>query len=244
MQPGKLAEYVRGAIRGGFSDDGLIQRFQLAIYPDLPTSWTYTDRPINAEAEERAWATFQRLRTLQPEAIGAEVDAAVDLPFLRFDDEAQTLLIEWQTALMQRLRSGAEPAWMESHLAKFPALVGRLALVLHLADNGTGAIAANTLAMALDWCEYLEGHARRIYAPAMDNGLTAAHLIAKKRTDLPDGFTARDIYRKGWAGLSDGDDIADGLELLIEYGHLRAEVTSPSPQGGRTSTAYAWRSVS
>lgn len=240
MQPGKLAEYVRGAIRGGFSDDGLIQRFQMAVYPDLPANWSYCDRRADPASEARAWATFQRLRALDPDAIGAERGYGIDVPFLRFDDEAQGLLIEWTTALMHRLRAGEEPAWMESHLSKYRALAGRLALVLHLADGGTGNIAADTLATALDWCDYLEGHARRIYAPAMDNGLSAAHLILKKRAELGDTFTLRDMQRRCWAGLSDRDTIAEGLELLLEHRHLAESVEQT---GGRPSVVYAWRAA-
>jgi len=240
MQPGKLAEYVRGAIRGGFSDDGLIQRFQLAVYPDLPANWSYCDRRADPASEARAWSTFQRLRALDPDTIGAERADGIDVPFLRFDDEAQSLLIEWTTALMHRLRAGEEPAWMESHLSKYRALAGRLALVLHLADGGTGPINADTLATALDWCDYLEGHARRIYAPAMDNGLSAAHLILKKRAELSESFTLRDMQRRCWAGLSDRDTIAEGLELLLEHRHL---VESVEQTGGRPSVVYAWRAA-
>lgn len=238
VQPGKLAEYVRGAVRGGFSDDGLIQRFQLAAYPDLPTSWRYVDRRLDPEAERTAWAAFKRLRNLNPDTIGAERMEGIDVPFLRFDDEAQDLLIEWQTELMERLRRGEEPAWMESHLSKYRALAGRLALVLHLADHEGGPIGADTLATAFDWCEYLEGHARRIYAPAIDGGLSAAHLILRKRGELADNFTARDIYRKHWAGLSDPDAITDALELLVEHRHL---IESTETTGGRPSTGYQWR---
>lgn len=240
MQPGKLGEYVRGAIRGGFSDDGMMQRFQLSVFPDLPASWRYCDRAPHPQAEARAWATFQRLRALDPASIGAESGDGCDVPFLRMDAEAMGLFVEWQTELMQRLRAGDEPAWLESHLAKYPALVGRLALVLHLADGGRGAIPAEVLARALDWCDFLEGHARRIYAPAIDGGVSAAHAILRKRGDLPDGFTARDVYRKGWAGLSDPDAVADGLAVLCEYGHLR-EVRSDG--AGRPSQSYQWAAL-
>lgn len=243
MQPGKLAEYVRGAIRGGFSDDGLIQRFQLAVYPDLPANWSYRDRRADPASEARAWEAFQRLRALDPDTIGAERTDGIDVPFLRFDDEAQSLLIEWTTALMHRLRAGDEPAWMESHLSKYRALAGRLALVLHLADGETGPINADTLATALDWCDYLEGHARRIYAPAMDNGLSAAHLILKRHRELGDAFTLRDLQRRCWAGLSDRDTIAEGLELLVEHRHLVERVEPASPNGGRPSVVYAWRAA-
>lgn len=239
MQPGKLAEYVRGAVHGGFGDDGLMQRFQLTAYPDVPASWHYTDRPPNPRAEAEAWATFQRLRALCPDAIGAERCDACDVPFLRFDGEALGLFIEWQTELMQRLRAGDEPAWLESHLSKYRALAGRLALVLHLVDNGGGPIPADTLARALDWCAYLEGHARRVYAPATGAGLMAAHALLRKRRDLGEPFTARDVYRRGWSGLTDAESVADALELLGEYRHLVATPLRPD-NGGRPSITYAW----
>ncbi len=240
MQPGKLGEYVRGAVRGGFADDGLIQRFQLAVYPDLPSNWRYTDRTPDPAAEAHAWATFQRLRTLNPDAIGAERAEWCDVPFLRFDDEAQELFVEWFTAHMQRLRAGDEPAWMESHLAKYPGLVGRLALVLHLADGYSGPIVADTLARALNWCEYLSGHARRIYAPATDSGLAGAHLILKRRADIGEPFTARDIYRRGWSGLADAEATEAALDVLVEYRHLRTVEAEPGALGGRPSVTYAW----
>ncbi|BFI96068.1 MAG: hypothetical protein RSP_15780 [Rhodanobacter sp.] len=243
MQPGKLAEYVRGALRGGFSDDGLVQRFQLAVYPDLPDSWRYVDRPLHGDSERRAWETFKRLRDLNPDSIGAEFDDA-GLPFLRFDNEAQVLLIAWQTRLMNRLREGKEPAWMESHLSKYRSLVGRLALVLHLADNEHGGpVPASTLTIALKWCEYLEAHARRIYAPALDNGVSAAHLILKHRGELGDGFTARDLSRHQWSGLANLDAVKEGLDVLVDYGHLDAATTPPGNAGGRPSTIYTWRTA-
>lgn len=237
MQPGKLAEYVRGAVRGGFADDGLMQRFQLAVYPDLPASWRYSDRPPNPEAEDQAWATFRRLHTLDPAKAGAEQVDGCDVPCVRLDAEALGLFIDWQTELMVRLRGGDEPAWLESHLAKYPALAGRLALVLHLADGGGGPIPADTLARALDWCGFLEGHARRIYAPAADGGLTAARALLRKRGELGESFTARDVYRRGWSGLADATTVADGLAVLVEYGHL---IEHEQSTGGRPTLAYAW----
>ena len=237
MQPGKLTEYVRGAVRGGFSDDGLIQRIQLGVYPDLPAAWRYSDRAPHPAAEETAWLTFQRLRYLVPASIGAETASGCDVPFLRMDSEALALFIQWQTELMQRLRAGEEPAWMESHLAKYPGLVGRLSLVLHLADNGTGPITADTVARALDWCGYLEGHARRIYSPAIDGGIAAAHLLLRKRAELPDGFTAREVYRRGWTGLSTPDAVGEALSVLCDHGFL---LEAMADKGGRPSQLYSW----
>lgn len=236
-QPGKLAEYVRAACEGGAGDDGLLPRFQLAIYPDQPRDWQYTDREPNKAAWTDCSRVFDRLNAIDVTAVNAERSEYVDVPFLRFDPEAQELFAEWQTALMVRLRGGGEPAFIESHLAKYPALAARLALVIHLADTGVGPVSAAALARALDWTEFLEAHARRIYAPVTDGGLSAAHLLLAKRPELPGPFTARDIHRKHWSGL--GRQAADGaLDYLTEYGYLSA-VTEDT--GGRPSVRYQWR---
>ena len=127
---------------------------------------------------------------------------------------------------------------MESHLAKFPALACRLALVLHLIDAEGGPITGEAMARALDWCGYLESHARRIYAPLADGGLSAAHVQLRRRRDLPGEFTARDVYRRCWAGL-DQDASGEALEVLKEYGHI---IELPPDHGtGRPSVRYAWR---
>jgi hypothetical protein len=43
ITPGPLSAYLREAF-GGSHDDGLIQRFQLSVYPDLPCHWHKVDR--------------------------------------------------------------------------------------------------------------------------------------------------------------------------------------------------------
>lgn len=45
IQPGVIASYVRGAVAGGTGDDGLIQRFQVMVWPDPPPGWSNVDRP-------------------------------------------------------------------------------------------------------------------------------------------------------------------------------------------------------
>lgn len=38
IQPGPLSEYMRAALRPGAGTDGLMQRFQLIVYPDTPAN--------------------------------------------------------------------------------------------------------------------------------------------------------------------------------------------------------------
>jgi hypothetical protein len=220
VQPGKLAEYVRAAIKGGAADDGLIQRFQMSIYPDLSPVWRFRDFAPDPEGERNVLSLFRYLHALDPAQVQAESDDSCDTPYLRLCDEAQERFADWLTALMQRLRSGAEPPHLESHLSKYSALAGRLALVLHLAERCVGPVSDAAVAAAIDWCTLLEAHARRIYAPVTDDGISAAHLILKKRADLADGFTLRDVYRKGWTGLTDRSLVEGGLDLLVDHGYL------------------------
>jgi len=141
-----------------------------------------------------------------------------------------------------RIRSGSEPPHIESHLSKFSALAGRPALVLHLAERSSGPVSDAAMAAAIAWCAFLEAHARRIYAAVTDDGISTAHLLLKKRGDLADGFAARDVYRKGWTGLTDRAMVEAGLELLVDHGYLFAYLKGTSELCGRPSSRFRWLS--
>jgi putative DNA primase/helicase len=44
IQPARLRSYLADALRDGPSNDGLMQRFQLLIWPDARPGWSYVDR--------------------------------------------------------------------------------------------------------------------------------------------------------------------------------------------------------
>jgi putative DNA primase/helicase len=234
IQPGKLFGYLRGAIHGGVGDDGLIQRFQLAVYPDINANWRNVDRWPDTEAKQEAWAVFQALYTLDPLAVGAESDDQG--PFLRFDKQSQNLFDDWRSELEPRIRSGEEHPALESHLAKYRSLVPTLALLVHLADRINGPVMANATSKALAWARYLETHARRIYGIVTDPAPAAAKALAKRIMDgdVLDGFTQRSVYRNAWAGL-DKESTELAVELLLELGWLQ-EVETPTT--GRPKVSY------
>ena len=236
-QPGRLAGYVRVANRGGSGDDGLIQRFGLLAWPDQSGEWKECDRWPNSEARARAWETFERLDKLDPDAIGAQRDRYEPIAFLRFDGKAQGLFSEWRADLEKRLRTGDMSPALESHLAKYRKLVPSLALVNHLSDGHEGLIGEAALLAALTFAEYLETHARRAYGAEAASETAVANLILTRirKCDLSDGFTARDIRRKEWSGLTDNDQIKAGLQLLADFDWI-APHTIETP--GRPRTAY------
>ena len=118
IQPGKLQQYVYDATEGGAGDDGLLQRFQLLVWPDPPKAWVNVDRWPYKQERERAYKVFQALARLEPTALGATGTDYNPLPALRFTPDAQALFDAWRSELEHRLRSGTiETPAFESHLA-------------------------------------------------------------------------------------------------------------------------------
>lgn len=61
VQPGVLGALVRDAKQNGASNDGLIQRFQMMVYPDAAAALTEVDRAADEIAQNRAWDAIERL---------------------------------------------------------------------------------------------------------------------------------------------------------------------------------------
>lgn len=237
IQPGPLRDYMLGAVAGGAGDDGLIQRFQLAVWPDADREWVNIDRWPNTQARQDARAIFQRLDTLDPRGLGAQQEEGDTVPWLRFTDDAQALFNGWRQDLEFRLRGEDLHPAMESHLAKFRSLIPSLALLAHLTDDPDGgAVGTAALLRALAWSEYLESHARRIYAPALSPELFAAIELAKRLPHLPDPFTPRDVYRRHWRGL-DMEGTRTAIQVLSDFNYLR-ELPEELPSFGRPTQRY------
>lgn len=243
IQPGVLAEYVRQATSGGAGADGLLQRFGLMVYPDISPEWNEVDRYPDTEARDAVNKLVERLDMLSPESIGAETDRYGGVPFLRFDDAAQSLFSEWRRDLEMRLRSGEEHPAIVSHLSKFRKLIPSIALINHLCSDGRGPVSEEELLRSIAFGEYLESHARRIYSYATRPDIDAAKTLLKKLSagKLPSPFKVREIYRAGWTGLETPAKAQGAITLLQEYGHLSAEeVDADKSIGGRPTTQYHW----
>lgn len=232
IQPGPLAAYVREAAGDGRGADGLLQRFQLLVWPDEPSAWRNVDRWPDTGAKSAAFEVFERLAGLEPLAVGASRDGE-GLSYLRFDPAAQEAFGAWRYDLEARLRAG-EPEIIEAHLSKYRSLVPSLALLCHLADQPHGGpVTLAAMLRAADWCEYLEAHARRLYAQGLGADYSAAHALAARirRGEVTDGCRPKDIYRNHWAGL-DKDATYRALDVLEGCGWLRVDEVAT---GGRPS---------
>ena len=239
IQPGPLQEYLRHAVEGGVGDDGLMQRFQLAVWPDDPREWVNVDRIPDHGAEKVAFEVFNYLDTLTAETADAMIEehGQIDVPFLHFTDKAQDRFDQWMYDRENRLRQGQEDGAMESHLTKYRSLIPSLALLIHLAELRTGPIGKDVLERAIRWEDYLSSHARRIYASSQTAANQPDHLLAAKiqQGQLQDGFTLRDVYGHHWSGLNDKEQLKTTLLQLADYGWVKPE---KRPTGGRPTTIY------
>lgn len=235
IQPGPFSEYLRGATKLGRGDDGLVQRLQLTVWPDVKGPWRNVDTPPDHKAKAAAWSA---LRRLQEEDFRMFPSTDEGIPFLRFSETAQLLFNEWRKSLEERLLSGELHAAMESHLAKYRSLVPTLALLIEMAERPDApSVSEESLKRAIGWAAYLESHANRLYAPAMQRDLVAAKALAAKiqAGKVKDGFTLRDVYRAGWTHLTERQDALQAIVVLIDAYWLQVEQV---PTDGRTATVY------
>jgi putative DNA primase/helicase len=229
IQPPKLAAYVSDTLNSTSNDDGLIQRFQLAVHPDPHKDWKLVDRPADHNAKGRAVRVFEILDAYEPGELGVPVEHGT--PSIHFDAAAQDLFNEWVTTHQRRILEGECGPAFESHLSKYRSLMPSLALLFHLIEwadaNGPrgdiGPVSLDAAALAAAWCDYLELHARKIYAGAINPDLQAAHLLQEKirQGKVRDGSRVREIYRNQWSGLQTKERVIQGLMILAEHGHVR-----------------------
>ena len=235
IQPGPLSDYLRQAVRSGVGDDGLLQRFQLAVWPDTSKEWQNVDRWPDSVAKREAFAVSQYLDNLRAADAGA--DSADGIPFLRFCPGAQEQFDLWRADLEKALRSDCDHPAFEAHLAKYRKLVPALALILHLANRDSGPVTLAALEKSFLWANYLESHARRIYSAVLRPDAASARELAKhlQHGDLAEKFTLRETYRKGWTGIANKEDAEAATEVLCELGWIRP-VQSDGPPTGRPAS--------
>jgi len=248
IQPGPINDYLESTLKGGAGADGLFQRFQLLVYPDDPGPWENVDRWPNNDAKNAAFEILKKLAavdfgTFGTAAGGASQDEndSAAIPYLRFSPEGQEIFDDWRAELENKIRVGDDHPAIEAHLSKYRSLMPSLALIFHVVSTidqeQATPVSEDAAKMAAAWCDYLEAHARRIYHGLIQHDVSTAHRLARKITakQLPNPFTARDVYRKHWTGLSDAETVESGAIILDELGWIKTEKVI---NGGRPTLEY------
>ena len=227
IQPDKLKRYLYQAMQG--NNDGLMQRLQLAVWPDEPESWQLVDTYPNKADKQRVYAILQALAELDFTQCGAIKGEYDDRPYFRFDDAGQGVFNDWLTELQTVKLQREENPLMVEHFGKFRSLMPSLALIFHCIDiadgKASGSISAAAAKLAVEWCKYLESHARRVYAMAESPEHEAAVRLADKikAKALSSPFTCKAVYDKGWHGLKDRHEVEAACNILIDENWLTME---------------------
>lgn len=241
-QPSLLQSYVRGVVGGAATDDGLLQRFSMTVWPDMKADWTEHDREPDPTHRQRAFDVFDYLDQLTPEFAGAILDPHDKAgAYLRLDEDGLDVFRDWRRTLEGRLRRDEMLPALESHLVKYKKLVPALSLIHHLASGNVGPVGVSSVLSATEWAAFLEAHAQRIYAAgaacAVDGAKALLRALRNGRLESP--FTVRDVVRRNWAPM--GDDLGrvkEACELLEDHGFIRGVEVPTTISGGRPTMRY------
>lgn len=231
IQPGKLQAYVDKTLRYGAEDDGLLQRFQILIYPESSPEWRNVDRNPDIAARERVIEIFNKIDSLKPSSLEG-------IPGVRFSDAAQEAFDSWRTSLESRLRSQEmNCSAFESHLAKYRSLMPTLALLFWILEdlnnlNGSAAVSFSAATLAIKWCDFLEKHAMKAYRIGQNAEMLAVKKLAEciKSGLVPHKFPVRSLYRKHWRQINTPQLVDHALESLEDLNWLR--ISPATVQGG------------
>jgi hypothetical protein len=241
IQPTRLRTFLSDVAEGGPNDDGLFQRLQLLVWPEL-VKWNLVDRAPNTKAIVLAENVFHNLAT----SLSAEFPLQ-----LRFASDAQHLFFGWWSQLERKVRGeevGALHPALIAHLSKYRSLMPTLAGLFELADRAASSASLDELSsislthteQAVCWCDYLELHARRVYACILSPAQLAAAELARHITngDVPEIFTARSIYRHHWSLLDSAEKVEPALDILEDAHWIRSIALSTPEVGGRPSDVW------
>jgi hypothetical protein len=233
FQPDKIKHYVQMAQSGSSQNDGLLQRFQLLVWPDLSDDFVLVDRAPNRSALDAMNAAMLGLRDGGKGGHSTQHGSRL----LRFDPEAQASFNQWYVLNEQLQRKDGLAPSEQSHFAKYRSMVPALALLFHLLEGHEGAVCAECLGGALGYAAYLKSHARRVYSAVHGVDCASAHALVGilTRGKLTSGFTVRSVYTKGWRELSDKGKVQQAVDQLVELGWLRERVIQTA---GRPTTGY------
>lgn len=249
IQPGPLGNYIYQCQKGGKGDDGLMQRFQMLVYPDPPKTWRGIDRWPDNEAKTRAFELFRIIDQIEGGKFG-EVIGDAKTPGVRFSTEAQEQFNDWYKGLMDRLLvpDVLSPA-LEAHLGKFRSLIPSLAEIFHFTNIGdpsfSGPVSKNAISLAILWGNYLESHAKRVYAVAENPAFESAKALLNhiKNGDLGSETTHRIIQNKGWSKLVSWGEVDRALFILEDNGYLQRISLEQGMQGGRPSVKLQFNPI-
>ena len=211
FQPERLKLYAKQTNTGSSKNDGLIQRFQLLVWPNLNQHTALIDRLPDQNAIKLIVNTFNNLNH---HTNGTK---------LHYVKQAQYDFNQWFLKNEGFINSGLLDSARHSHYAKYRSLIPALSLLYHLIDGHIGSVCSDCLNKAIAFSEYLKSHAERVYhsVQGMDNAPMLTLSIKLKNKELNDEFTLNDLIHKGWADLTNKSSAQNAINGLIAWNWLK-----------------------
>lgn len=243
IQPDKLQSLLLSQLING-ENDGIMQRFQLLVYPDEP-KYMYPDRYPNKSEQDKAFNLIRLIANADENTFchwGAERNDFDKIPSIKFSDEARNLFSSWHEENHSIATADESSQYEKEILAKYPKLMAGLSLIFHVvdcaSDKNSKQIELHNVQRAYNWCKYLLSHAKRISGIA-SRPKQSALLLSKKISSnaVEDEFTPRLIVQKGWQGLGDTKTVTEAIELLVDANWL-FDITDTNSKPGRPSKRY------
>ena len=227
--------------------DGLLQRFQILLYPDQRSTKRWIDQTPDKAAEQQYQAVFEELAalgwlkrttSLKSGYLTTGPDSSPVYLF-SFDCDAQAIATDWFVQLEAKILKESVPAF-KSHLAKYRGLMPRLALNYFLIEASAKAINCSrvpkdAVLFGIAWCEHLESHARKLWASALEPERPPMSALAKRieAGQIVNGISMRDIQQSNWSGLKSVEAVEMAAQALDSLGWVKVVVDKAS--GGRPS---------
>ena len=256
IQPEILNPYIEKCFQNGEGADGLIQRFQMMIMPDYSECDGYVDQNPDIEAYENVKKIFRKIFNMKiiaddeftPSKVNFDAISPTEKfptddeecgfrknkPFLCFDAEGQSVFDQFILALEKRLNNHTLPSAIESFVSKQRSTMPALAMAFHLINLAAGNKISQMIGkieaeMAWDWCQFFEEHAFAVFEQSKNLAISAAHALKNRilSGQIKNGASVRDIRRKKWAKLSDGQVVNSGLAVLEEHNIIKLQTHNP-----------------
>jgi hypothetical protein len=231
-------------------DNGMAARFSLLVWPEPIKGFQYVDKRRDHAAAAKVEKLFFDMSALDPERfVGVLPEGSTHYDPFRFTPEGQAVFREWYLDHHAELGAMEPGDPLKGHYHKYDGLFARLSLVHHLIryvlDEPVEPtrVDHHTASAVRDFIDnYLRCHARKIYrhlgrGTAYHGAKKIGRWLAADRTIT--SFTARDVGRKEWGGLTEPDHVDAALNYLENVaGWVRGEEIAPGPRGGRTTKSY------
>tara|TARA_R110000787_G_scaffold258054_1_gene363249 strand:- start:54 stop:2501 length:2448 start_codon:yes stop_codon:yes gene_type:complete len=233
--PDAMKKYLEKALNS--FNDGLLQRFQLLIYPDEIQN-KYIDQKPNEKAKKEIIkiVNFLNENDFLDIASGQIEKSGKNYPYFSFDGNTQEIFKNWYLENDQEsdkyIKKGK--SLIAQHLSKYSKLLPSICLIFHLSrmDKNQKYITFDTIRKAINFCNYLKTHAIRIYSLFDDNNCNdeALLLIDKikekikkdqknnKETELLTEFTQRNLTR--FFSYLNKKRVDQILNILIDHNYL------------------------